>query len=461
MNHHIDPLLSEETPKAIATQTKKRNKIVGAAIVIALVGTLAAINLPSTRTQGVGTYRNYSADAIIQGGAITEKELVQKYDQNAGGIQSIYRHYGISRSDLTGQTSDIEHGIVYPDGRVVVDGKTVATGAFSVSRKAFYNADGDAPTRVTINGTTFYEGPDMSIFVRPVDAYVFYRDGQFYKAVISSCANPVMGTPTEKPKAEPVYSCDSLNATRVDRVRFRFTANATALNGATIKNYTYDFGDGVKTTGGDTMEHTYSKTGTYNVTVTANVTVNGKTVAAPGNNCKMTVTVDQPPQTPVYTCNSLTAQAIQGKDRTYAYTLLYTAESGATLTKAVYDFGDGNSQAFSKDKATSVEHQYAKPGDYTTTVTLYFDVTGKGEQSASCKVTITVPKPDNCPLPGKEDLPKNSPECTEPLIETPPELPQTGLGEWLAAGTGLAVLAAAFYYYSISQKNLKETMLKK
>ncbi len=460
MNHHTDPLLTEETPKAVASQVKKRNVIAGAAMVVAIVGTIAVLNLPSTRTQGVGTYRNWSADAMIQGGAITEKELLQKYDQNASGIQSVFRHYGISRSDLTGETSDIMHGVVYQDGRVVVDGKTVATGAFSVSRKPFYDSRGNAPKKVTIGGTTFYEGPNMSIFVRPVDAYVFYRDGQFYKAVISSCANPVMGTPTEKPKANPVYSCDNLKATKIDRVRFSFAADATALNGASVKNYTYDFGDGSKMTGGNTVEHTYKKPGTYTIRVTANITVNGKTLAITGDNCVVTVTVEEPPKVALYTCDSLTPRAIQGKDRTYAFDLRYTAEN-ANLKKAVFNFGDGESEEFSKDKATAVEHQYAEPGTYTTTVTLYFDVTGKGTQSASCKATITVPEADNCPLPGKEDLPKNSPECIEPPIETPPELPQTGLGEWLAAGAGLAALAAALYYYNISQKNLKETMLKK
>lgn len=460
MNHHIEPVLSEELPSAIAAEKKKNSLVAAAAGVLVVIGAIVVINIPNTQTQGVGTYRNYSADAIIAGGAITEKELLQKYDQNAGGIQSIFSNYGIARSDLTGQTSQIKHGIVYQDGRVVVDGKTVATGAFSIARKPFYDSRGNGPKKVTINGTTYYEGPNMSVFVRPVDAYVFFRDGQFHRAVISSCANPVMGTPTEKPK-NPVYSCDSLKESKIDRTRFRFNAAASASNGAQVVSYNYDFGDGTKKTDTSIVEHTYSKPGTYTVTVTVNVNVNGKIVTVPGSNCTTTVTVEEPPKTPVYTCDNLTAVAIQGSDRTYAFTLRYTAESGASLSKVTYDFGDGNSETFNRDSATSVEHQYANPGDYTTTATLYFNVTGQGEKSLSCKVTITVPKEDNCPLPGKEHLPKNSPECVEPPVETPPELPQTGLGEWLGAGVGLAALAAALYYWNVSQKNLKEKMLKK
>lgn len=464
MSHHTDPLLTEELPSIIAAQTKKRHMLTGIVSIAVVIGALVFLNLPNTQTQGVGTYRNWSADAIVQGGAVSEKELLEKYDQNASGVQSIYKHYGISRSDLAGQTSDIRHGIVYQDGRVVVDGKTVATGAFSVSRKPFYDSRGNGPKAVNINGTTFYEGPNMSIFVRSVDAYVYFRDGQFYRAVISSCANPVMATPSVQPKEVPVYSCDALETKKIDRTRYRFSTDATARNGASVVNYTYNFGDGTKTTGGDNVTHTYDKPGTYIITVTANVSVNGKTVAVPGSNCATTVTIEQPPKEPVYACNSLTATPILGKDRTYTYTLLYTAESGAELKKVVYDFGDNKSKEYSASKATNVEYQYAKPGTYTTSATLYFEVYKEGavsERSIDCKATITVPKPDNCPLPGKEELPKNSPECVEPLVETPPELPQTGLGEWLAAGTGLAALAAAFYYWNTSQKNLKETMLKR
>lgn len=454
MDDHLTPI---EAIDASINNNRKRSLIAGAAAFVATIGVLAIINMPNSQVQGVGTYRNYSADAILGGGAITERELLDKYDQNASGIQSIFRHYGISRSDLAGQTSDIKHGIVYQDGRVVVDGKTVATGAFSVSRKPFYNAQGQGPKTVAINGTTYYEGPDMSIFVRPVDAYVFFRDGQFYRAVISSCANPVMGTPEKK----PIYACESLQSQKLERDRFRFTTKATAANGAKIVSYNYDFGDGTKKTGTDAIEHTYAKAGNYTITVTVTVEVGGKTVTTPVGNCATKITVEEAPKTPVYRCDSLTAQAIQGKDRTFVFTLRYTAEGGATLTKVTFNFGDTTSKTVNRDAAGTIEHQYATAGTYTTTATLYFNGTGEGEKSIDCKVTLSIPKEDNCPLPGKEHLPKNSPECVEPPVETPPELPQTGLGEWLGAATGLAALAAALYYWDTSRKNLAKTMLKK
>jgi PKD repeat protein len=462
MNHYIEH--SDAVLDPTPSKQSSRKKLAGLVSFILVVGALVAINLSNTQTQGVSTYRNYSADAIIQGGAITEAELIQKYDQNASGVQSIFNHYGITRSDLTGKTSQIKHGTVYQDGRVVVDGKTVGTAAYSVSRKPFYDSKGNAPKTVTINGTTFYEGPNMSIFLQAVDAYVFFRDGQFYRAVLSSCSNPIVAKPVEVKKPQPVYSCDLLEREKINRTRFKFTATATAKN-ASVAHYVFDFGDGKSTTQVSSVaEHTYTQPGTYTVKVKVNISVDGKREYVTSRNCEVTVKVEEAPKVPVARCDGLTSRPIQGKDRTYAYTLRYTAENGANLESITYNFGDGTSETFSKENGVDVEHQYATPGAYTVTTTLAFKVTEAGtttDKSESCTTSIVIPKPDNCPLPGKEDLPKNSPECVEPPVETPPELPQTGLGEWFAGAAGLATVAAAAYYWNMSRKHLIKTMLKK
>jgi hypothetical protein len=168
---------------------------------VVAVGALAALN--SLTVQAVSSYRDCSEDAIIKCGSVTENELLQNYDNNVGDVQNIYKRYGISRSDLAGSTSTIKHGTVYQNGTVVVNDKVVATNAYSVSRVKYTSAG--APRTITVNGTTLYEGPSMKIFVRPVDAYVYFRDGQFYKAVLSACANPLVATPVKPtPKPKPV-----------------------------------------------------------------------------------------------------------------------------------------------------------------------------------------------------------------------------------------------------------------
>lgn len=399
---------------------------------IAVIATIVAV--ASTPSQAVGDYRNCASDAIISCGAITQDELVQKYDKDTSGVQKIYAHYGITRDDLIGKTSQIKSGIVYQDGHIAVDGKTVATNAYSLSREAFNDANGNKPRTVTINGTTLYEGPNMSIFVRSVDAYVLFRDGQFYRAIISSCANPVMAAATEK----PVYSCDNLKADKIERTRYRFTTTAKASGGAALGDYTYDFGDGTKANGGKTVEHQYAKPGTYTIKVTANIKLMGETKPVTGEHCVATITVEEESKTPYYTCNSLNATLVADTNRTYAYTLGYTAEGGAHLTKVDYDFGDGTKKSFEIKDAFNVTHEYATAGTYTTTTTLYFTVPENGKdvlRSAICTTNVTP--------------------------ETPPELPKTGLEAWIGGGLGLAAIAGAAYYYLASHKSLRDKLLKR
>lgn len=463
-HHHIQDIEAGiDAPIPVSKQTKRNRILAGCAGIMLVIASIVMLNISNTQTQGVGQYRNWSADAIVQGGAITEKELLEKYDTNASGVQNIFQHYGISRSDLT---SKMEHGVVYQDGTVKVNGKTVATAAYSVSRTPFNDKHGNKPRTITTsNGTTLYEGPNMSIFVRPVDAFIIYRNGVFHRAIISSCLNPVVAVP-EKPEPQPepaTFACTNLVADKINRTRYRFTASATAQN-TEIVSYTFTFNDGSKPeTTGNVVEHTFTP-GKHTIKVAANARVNGVLESRSSKDCEVVITVAEEPKAPIATCDRLTARAIIEAERTYEYTLDYTAESGAVLTKVVYAFGDGTTKEFAPNNAKTVTHQFAQPGTFTTITTLHFNVTVDGktsQQRAECTTTIVVPKPDNCPLPGKEDLPKNSPECVEPPIETPPELPQTGLSEWLAGGIGLAALAAALYYYNMSQKNLKEKMLKK
>lgn len=466
-----------------------RTKVfMGVASVLVAVGAFFALN-----TQALSSYRDCEPDTIIKCGALSQSELLQHYDNNTGDVQHIYAHYGISRDDIAGKTSDIKVGTVYQDGRVVVDGKTVATNAYSVSRIAFTDKNGNKPRPVTINGTTLYEGPNMSIFLQSVDAFVYFRNGQFYKAILSACGNPLIATP----EAQPIYTCDSLTATegKIERT-YDFKATATAKDGAQIVSYTYDFGDGNKqTTSSTTVSHQYAKAGTYTAKVSVNFKVGSSTQVISGNNCQKTITIKEKPVTPVYSCDRLTPRLITIKENTYEYTVAYTAKDGATFSKVAYDFGDGNKQATT---ATTVQHTYAKAGTYKVVATVYFSVkngTATSEATKSCEATVKIVEKDMCPLPGKENYPKDSPECqpcplnpsvpkdspkctpcpynpelpqdsdkcvppvTPPV--TPPELPKTGLESFIGGGIGLGSIIAAGNYWFASRKNLLSTLLNK
>lgn len=439
-----------------------RKFYVGGMGLLAVTAALVMANITGTESQAMSSYRSCSADTIIKCGAISQSELLQKYDQNVGDVKHVYSHYGISRDDIAGASSEVVTGTVYQDGRVVVDGKTIATDAYSLSRVKFTSAG--TPRTVTINGTTYYEGPSMRIFTQPVDAFVLLRGGKFYKAILSSCGNPLVATPKEEPtpEPEPVYACDSLQANKIEGTRYRFTARATAEDGAQIESYTFTFGDGnSQTTSDKTIEHTYNQPGAYTAQVTVNILVDGKVKTETGEDCKVKITIaEEVEEEPLYRCDNLTARLIG--ERKFGYTLTYTAEDGAILDRVTYNFGDSTTETFAADDATSVEHAYLESGDFTTTATLYFDVEENGEtveRTKTCEVRVSLDEKEvPCPIPGKEHLPKDSDECVEEK-ETPPELPKTGFDMFIGGSLGAGSIAAAGHYWIASRRNLFEKML--
>jgi uncharacterized repeat protein (TIGR01451 family) len=119
---------------------------------------------------------------------------------------------------------------------------------------------------------------------------------------------------------KPVYACTNLVFASVKEYTYKFTASATAANGATVKHYIFNFGDGSDelVTDKNVVEHKYAKAGTYVVTVDVAFTVDGKTVIDKGNEkCVTKVSFDTkaevtPPPTVVTTLPVTGAGGIAG-----------------------------------------------------------------------------------------------------------------------------------------------------
>ena len=123
------------------------------------------------------------------------------------------------------------------------------------------------------------------------------------------------------------------------------------------------------------------------------------------------------PVKPVFSCDLLEKHPVDGKADTFTFTTKATAENNATISKVVYDFGDGSPQVTLPDGNTPTPaHTFTK--------------------SATVKVTVFVN------VPGKHDIPVTSAKCELPITVTPPtptpptpqpkpvpkELPKTGAG---------------------------------
>ncbi len=104
----------------------------------------------------------------------------------------------------------------------------------------------------------------------------------------------------------PAYSCDLLTATKGDNRTVTFTTSATAVGGAKITVYHYNFGDGtpVLVTDKATVTHQYAKDGQFAARVKVQVDVKGTPKFAESDKCAAAVTFTTPttpgnPVTPV------------------------------------------------------------------------------------------------------------------------------------------------------------------
>lgn len=107
----------------------------------------------------------------------------------------------------------------------------------------------------------------------------------------------------EQPE-EPAYRCDLLTVKKIADRKYSFTVNTTAQNGAEVKQYRFDFGDGTDelVTDNRTVEHTFPEQGSFAVRATVDFTVDGKTVSHTSDACKTVIdTKKEQPEQPTPT----------------------------------------------------------------------------------------------------------------------------------------------------------------
>ena len=447
--------------------------IVGGVLALGSFVTFSLVGL-STDAQAASC----SGNSIINCGFSSLADFRAKYKQNAtGDLDNIYNHYNMPASVING--ANVKNGTVYRNGDITVDGAKVATGAQSLGRHYLSGS-----STLKIDGKTYYQrSTTVSMVSHSSEKVLVYYDksGNFIAAVMYECGNPVIAKPTPK----PVYTCDSLTATKITRESYKFTTQATVKNGATAYNYTYDFGDGTSKTTGASVTHTYAKPGTYTAKVTFKAKLpNGSVVSAPIGNCVVKVTVavepcpvkgkehlpkdspecveDKPSVSIVKTVNGQEDIVVKpGELFTYKIVVTNTgnvalkdavvtdpAPTGVTLVSAPLGTVSENSWTY-----TIASLAVGESKEFTIQAKMPAYVTGNALNKV-CVETPTVPggNPDACDTAStsteKEDVP------------VPVELPRTGLGDGLTAMAGLGAMTGTAYHYGMSRRNLRKAMLK-
>lgn len=132
--------------------------------------------------------RDCDSNAIMWCGAYGKNELLFKYRYGDGhnaakNLQLLYAAWGIGEGGMKAAVD----GSVTKDGRVIVGGKTVATGARSGGRQ--FLAGSTKERGVWMRPTS------VSFRSQSLAAYVYMKNGVFQWAVIKSCGNMVAATP--------------------------------------------------------------------------------------------------------------------------------------------------------------------------------------------------------------------------------------------------------------------------
>ena len=176
-------------------------------------------------------------------------------------------------------------------------GQATATGGATIVGYLYNFGDGTSRS-VTEPMEVTHTYPDVSATYTARLSVTFRVDGTFRTVTSNACTAQI--TIVRPPT--PVYTCDALTAELISGNQYRFNGRATAAGGATIENYTFDFGDGVtKTiTSPNDVLHTYANTGaTYTAKLNVTFRINNEFQTTTSNACTVKITVSQPPVPPV------------------------------------------------------------------------------------------------------------------------------------------------------------------
>jgi|GEM_PF-531812 len=171
------------------------------------------------------------------------------------------------------------------------NGATVESYSFNYGDGSADTVDSNTASHTYTDDGTYTATVDVNFLV---DGEQVSKSGQNCKVVIT----------VEKEPVQPTYSCKMLsvdNATPVLNEEVIFTVDANAENGASVKQYRFDFGDGsdVFVTDDADVAHSYDAAGQYDVSVEVVFDVNGEMKTASSADCALSVDVQ--PATPVVT----------------------------------------------------------------------------------------------------------------------------------------------------------------
>lgn len=387
-------------------------------VILAVLAFAAITFFAIAQTSSAAGPRDCDDNAILNCGVYSISELKQKYDSADAKAKGAYDYFGVKRSDF----DSLKNGYVTKDGKVVVNGKTVATNILSSGRNK-------TPNSKQIPGGAYVRPPSDSFLSSQIDAYVMMEGDRFLYAIIKSCGNPAGGGKVERTKLDESKSVSPSNGSKVvpgQKITYTLTVKNTSgvyAQNVTITDYIPKGTTYVNRSAGSVSGAKYDNVAVrdgyirfyweripagqtrvvkFDVTVNGNVAggtdiCNKATTDATGETPDDTNQVCNEVETPIVACTSLTATPATG---TAPLDLKFLAKSSATAgakqTKYEFDYNnDGKiDRTVNHDgNSLSVNYTYANPGDYKAKVFVTFTLpngTTKRVSNANCEVPVKV-----------------------------------------------------------------------
>jgi hypothetical protein len=452
--------------------TSTKQLVIASAFVVALAGAVS-LGLATKQKTQAATVRECTTNSIdyknLNGGcgaATISEYIADLRSNNPSDLQTISKNFTkdfhLDPSEYNDFLKNAKMGLAYKDGRVVVDGQTVLTNAWSIGRHTkSYSKTMNIP-----GAGTFHVSRSQDVFaVNTIPVMVYFaKDGTVQYVAMNPCGNLMGGD-----KVTPTATCKALNSTqdKTNPNKYTFTTSATFGGNAKLSRVVYTFSDTGETVTKNSLtapvEHIFKKSGTVTVKVYATVPGGHEILAKTVVNCSKKINYIQP----IAACVALVATPLDDQKRKFRFTVTTKTDQYSKLVNADFTLDDKTTTTgvTDKDENGNIYKDYAFTDDVTHKVvaTVHF-TTLEGAKSVKCQASVTPEKlpmcevpgkehlpPDSpecayCEIPGYEDLPKDSPKCKEDTPpETPPvtELPKTGAGSVVGLFAGTSAIGAA------------------
>ncbi len=279
---------------------------------------------------------------MVSGGVTSISDYLKSYDANTKHLRDTMNYTGITRHEIVSAASN--YTTFKADDKLSWGFASRFSYAQGERAHPIFNENGTKVTTVYSRPLRLWGNSSMDNL-----GWVGHSAKIGWFAILKSCGNLVT---TKLPTpVEPDYSCDELTVKLISGNQYKFSGSATAKNGASIKSYEFDFGDGTNKTS-DTPKnilHTYAKKdSTYKARLSVNLKVNGTSKTISSKACTAIITVSQPPPPPPPITSIVQSKTATNTSQGFVDASTVTARSSDQISYTITIENTGSSSSIVK-----------------------------------------------------------------------------------------------------------------